>query len=223
MGKPLMKKLKANNPNESVFSIVRSDGAVLAQFSPEEGGVDLDGAMQWLQMGVDLVKRRIELTGEVGENMAAFVIRALTKMNEINHDPITIHLQTYGGGVLEGFSIYDAMIESKSPIIVKGSGKIASMGIVIFLAGTERTASPNTRFMIHSLSHNTEGKLKDTLVDVTEAKISNDAMYKIIAERSKIKLKTLQKLNGDLWFGVTEAKNMGIIKESNKQKQKVRK
>lgn len=211
-------KKKANN-DSGTFTIVRPDGEVLAQFSPEDT-MDAEGTQYWLQFGLDLKRRRFSLTGEVNENMAEFVLRAMKKLNDINHDPITIHLQTYGGGVYEGFSIYDELMASPSPIIIKASGKIASMGIVIFLAGTERLATPNTRFMIHSLSHGTEGKLKDTLVDVAEAKICNDQMYRIISSRSKLNLKSLNKITGDSWFGLDAAKKFGIVKETKKKKGK---
>ncbi len=215
-----MNKKRANNSNnDGTFSIVRPDGEVLAQFSTEDP-TGSDSTQQWLQMGLDLKRRRFSLTGEVNENMSEFVLRAITTLNDINHDPITIHLQTYGGGVYEGFAIYDVLRASVSPITVIASGKIASMGIVIFLAGTERIASPNTRFMIHSLSHGTEGKLKDTLVDVAEAKICNDQMYGIISARSKLNLKSLNKTTGDSWFGVNQAKKYGIIKETKNKKGK---
>lgn len=214
-GEFIMKTKKANNIQDDVFSVVKSDGTVVTQFTtnPETE----DSTQHWLQFGVDLKNRSLALIGEVNEGMSDFVLRAITKLNEINHDPITIYLQTYGGGVYEGFSIYDILTNSPSPVIMKASGKIASMGIVIFLAGTERYATDSTRFMIHSLSHGTEGKLKDTLVDVAEAKISNDMMYKIISSRSKLTVKSLNKISGDFWFGVAEAKKYGIIKELKKK------
>jgi len=201
MGKVIMNKKRANNSNnDGTFSIVRPDGEVLAQFSTEDP-TGSDSTQQWLQMGLDLKRRRFSLTGEVNENMSEFVLRAITTLNDINHDPITIHLQTYGGGVYEGFAIYDVLRASVSPITVIASGKIASMGIVIFLAGTERIASPNTRFT-ESLKGHFEDLITSTKDDIQTyddniAKAERDILsLKKYKESAEANIKYLESILG---------------------------
>lgn len=178
----------------------------------------------WLTNGIDFNKRRVDLIGEVGEPMLAFVQRVLTTLNDISHDPIEIYLTTYGGDVNAGLGIYDILRESKAPTKIIASSIIASAGIPIIVGADIRTARKNTRFMIHGLSSpsgdNTDVKVNDLLINAVEAKRVNDMMFKIIAERTKIKFKTLQSAVGDLWFGVEEAKTYGILNEPKHIKRK---
>lgn len=177
----------------------------------------------WFGAGIDLQKRTLEINGDVNESMASFVLRSIIRLNSINHDPIVIYFSSSGGSVYDGFSIYDVLRDSPSPIVMVANGKIASMGIVIFLAGTERMALPNTRFMIHSVSHETGGTVKDTLIDVNEAKTVNDRMFNILAERTKLSRKSLtQNTSHDVWFDVEKAEKWGLLttKKPIKKKRK---
>ncbi len=176
----------------------------------------------WISHGIDLDNRIIELTGSVSEGMSSVVLRALVRMNLMSHDPITLYLSSLGGSVYDGLAIYDLIRASPSPVVVYANGKIMSMGVVILLAGDKRYAAKNTRFMMHSLSHGTLGKVRDTDIDVNEAKITNDNMIKIIAERSKFKYKylkeELEEKSKDIWFGLTTARKYGILTTDSSMK-----
>lgn len=176
----------------------------------------------WLSSGLDIHNRILHLIGDVNELMVSIVQRSVMALNTISNDPITIHLFTSGGSMPEGFAIYDILRSSNSPIIMVASGLVASMGIVIFLAGTERYASENTRFMIHSMSNDgiDGGKLKDSIIDINEAKLANDMMFKIIFDRTSISPKSLDSntFNHDYYFDVKLAKKYKII--TNKRKNK---
>lgn len=191
-----------------------------------EDPIKLDSELDiqlWMGGGVDFKKRIMELTGEVNEAMSSHVLRSMIRLNSLSHDPITIYFNSGGGSVYEGCAIYDILRDSQSPIVMIASGKIASMGIVIFLAGTIRMAFPNTRFMIHSVSHETGGTLKDTLIDVNEAKTLNDKMFSIIAERTKISKKSLLASTHDIWFDVTKATKWGLLTPTKTKKAKGKK
>ena len=212
-----MKKIKYGKTQLVVDDQMVFDSTIAA-FPPEISPT-------WLTHGIDFEKRRLDLTGEVNESMLACVQRALTTMNDINHDPIEIHLCSYGGGVYEGLAIYDMLRESQSPIKIIASGIIASSGILILLGADVRVARKHTRFMIHSLTspiNESDLKVKDLLVNAAESKKANDIMFRIIAERSKISFKTLQSASGDLWFGMDEAKQYGVLKESKPTKRKAK-
>lgn len=177
----------------------------------------------WLSSGLDLTNRVLHLVGDVNEIMLTAVQRSIMAMDAISTDPITIYLFSAGGSMPEGFAIYDILRASKSPIIIRATGIIASMGIVIYLAGTERHATENTRFMIHStIDSRPEGdhKLKDSIIDINEAKQANDMMFDIIFSRTNISKKSLDQntFNHDYYFGVKLAKKYGIITTKRKAK-----
>lgn len=182
---------------------------------------DLPDLDMWLSSGLDIPGRTLHLIGPVDESMVTATLRSIIALNNISSDPITIHLFTDGGSMPEGFAIYDILRASKAPIIMRAAGIIASMGIVIFLAGTERYALENTRFMIHSMSDTRpEGdqKLKDGLIDLNEANKANDMMFDIIFKHTKISPKSLKQgtFNHDYYFGVELAQKYGLITKGKK-------
>lgn len=173
--------------------------------------------INWITIGVDLKSRRIDLTMEVSEMMSAIVIRSLLKMSELNHEPIEIYLSTYGGDAYAGFAIYDAIRACPCDVSIFVSGKVMSAGVIIFLAGDIRVASTNARFMIHGVSSETGGKVKDMTVDLAEARYLDNKMLALFTERTKMKnLKFWQKkiANQDVYFGTEEAKMYGVVRES---------
>lgn len=173
--------------------------------------------INWITLGIDLKSRRIDLTMEVSEVMSAIVIRSLLKMAELNHEPIEIYLSTYGGDAYAGFAIYDAIRACPCDVSIFVSGKVMSAGVIVFLAGDIRIASVNTRFMIHGVSSETGGKVKDMSVDLAEAKYLDNKMLALFTERSKMKnIKFWQKkiANQDVYFGTEEAKLYGLVRES---------
>lgn len=180
-----------------------------------------ESAMQWLTTGVDFESRRLDVIGDVCEAMEAIIVRALLKMTEINKNPIEIYLSSYGGDAYSGLAIYDAIRACECEVRIFAKGKIMSAGSIIFLAGDIRLAAPSTRFMIHSISGGSEGKLKDMAVDLEEAKYINNRMIDIYAERTKMKNpKFWQKklASHDIYFGLTEATEYGIVKTDVRKK-----
>jgi len=86
---------------------------------------------------------------EVDEAMAERVIKGLHILDNTNHDPINVILNTQGGSVVQGFAIYDAIKSCKSHVTVKAIGECSSMGTVIIQAADKRIVAPHVTFMIH--------------------------------------------------------------------------
>lgn len=172
----------------------------------------------WLSHGLDLENRVLELTGVVAEPMLSFTLRGLIRLNTINHNPITIYLSSAGGNIFDGMAIYDLIRASPSEIIIYASGKICSMGIILLVAGDHRFAGPNTRFMMHEASHSTEGKVRDTKVDVAEVEYQDNMTSKLVVQRTKLTAKQLESIlqKSDHWFGVAAARKYGILTEPPK-------
>lgn len=167
----------------------------------------------WFTLGIDLESRRIDVDTEVDETMASIIVRSLLKMSELSKDPIELYLSTFGGDAYSAMKIYDAITACDCDVHIIASGKIMSAGFIIFLAGDQRTAAPHTAFMMHSISYESEGKVKDQEISVIEAKRLNNIFLDILAQRTnKNKKYWYRKLNGpDQYMDVAQAKECGVI------------
>ena len=120
-----------------------------------------DNTKYWIEYGIDIQNRRIMLDETVDEYSIGWIIRALRRMIDANKtEPIDIYVNSYGGYCYDGLALYDFLRAcSYTTIKTHATGKIMSMGLVIYLAGDERYASPRASFMAHSVSGGTWGKL----------------------------------------------------------------
>lgn len=176
----------------------------------------LEDLHQWVNSGVDFENRILDINLDIDEHSSNIIRRSVLKFMELDSTkPITIQLSTYGGEIIEMFSIIDLLKSCPCPIVMVASGKIMSAGLSIFLCGDIRLAQPSTRFMMHSLSHNVGGKLKDTEIDVKEANLLNNRIIDFLSKNTKKNKKWWEeKTNShDFYFGVDEAKEIGILRE----------
>ncbi len=171
--------------------------------------------INFLVSGVDIDNRIIDIRSMIDENVASVVIRALMVMSTKSNEPINIMLSSAGGSVYDGMSIVDYLIACPCPIHIQGSGLIASMGFMIYLAGDVRTATPNTTFMMHSLSYSMVDQkiVKHHEVEVAEAKRMNSVLQNIMAERTNRNKKYWYRTVSlsDKYFTVEEALEIGIM------------
>lgn len=97
---------------------------------------------------IDLLSDQPDNT--VGYPTAARFIKNLHIVESLSLDPITIHLNTSGGDVIQGMAIYDAILNSKCHITIKVFGECMSIGSVILQAADDRVLLPNSCVMFHS-------------------------------------------------------------------------
>jgi ATP-dependent Clp protease protease subunit len=174
----------------------------------------MEARTNWLATGVDFETRKIQVNNEVNEGMASFLVRAIIKLNEISHDPIELHLASPGGSVYDCLSIYDTIRASPSDIHIICSGYAMSCGFIILLAGDQRTALPNTRFMMHSVRFaSDESNVKSQEISVVEAKQINEVFLDIMTERTKRPKSWWRRMviSHDKYFNVAEAKEIGLL------------
>lgn len=173
----------------------------------------IDNLNNWFNYGIDLVNRQIHVDADVNEHMATIIIRAILRLNEISNEPIEIFISTYGGDAYAGLAIYDAIRMSPSDIIIHATGKIMSAGVVVFLAGDYRIASLNTTFMMHSVSSQTSGKVRDQEIDVLEGKRLNNLFLDLLSQRTKMTKKWWyrQILSHDKYMDTKNAFEYGLI------------
>ena len=174
--------------------------------------------INFLVSGVDIDNRIIEIRSMIDENVASVVIRALMVMaTRSSKEPINILLSSGGGSVYDGLAIYDYLFNCPCPIHIQASGLVASTAFIIYLAGDVRTATPNTTFMMHSLSYEMPNRtiVKHHEIEVVEGKRVNAVLQDIMGTRfnrnKEYWYRTVALV--DKYFTVQEAEILGILKQ----------
>lgn len=134
-----------------------------------------------------------------------------------NHpgDPITLVINSQGGVVVDGFALYDFIMELKRrghSITTKGLGLQASMGGILLQAGDERVMTPRSWMLVHEVQGIAEGSFSDMKnVMKFNERLQNQALD-ILAERSNWSRRTIKtKWKDDLWLSAQDALKAGFI------------
>lgn len=171
--------------------------------------------------------RTIYFYDEIDAASTCIAIKFLDKIEEeSSKKEILIKLNSEGGYCYDGLALYDRIRQSPCNIVVEGSGLIASMGLIIFLAGDERRVSENVRLLNHQMSiedfsgRNTAFKIESKEIDKLDIIITE-----IISERTGQSIKKLNNeiLPGDKWFGAQYAIENGYADEIIKNTRTYRK
>ncbi|MDR2538955.1 MAG: ATP-dependent Clp protease proteolytic subunit [Bifidobacteriaceae bacterium] len=164
-----------------------------------------------------LLERRIIWLGEEVTNQNANLICAkMLLLSEEDPDKdITLYINSPGGSISDGLSIYDVMQFVKPDVITVGIGLAASMGQFLLSSGTKgkRFAFPHTRIMMHQPTGGIYGKVTDVSVTVKEIAYLKKMLSELIAEQTG---QTLEKIlndveKHDVWFTAQEALKYGFI------------
>jgi ATP-dependent Clp protease protease subunit len=160
--------------------------------------------------------RSLYFFDEINNFTVAEALRLLQLMvNEAPKKSAQIILNTPGGSVYDGLCFYDYLRYLSCPLIIIGTGLVASMGVIIILAGDKRYVTKNTRLMSHQISSQVQGKVSDIKIDYDETKELEKICDGIIAERTGQSLKAIQSelKKGDKYFGAEEALKRGYIQK----------
>lgn len=145
-------------------------------------------------------------------------------LNEFGVKQIDIHINSGGGDVIEGFSIFSAMTNSKATIHTINEGIAGSMGGIILLGGDKISMFDFSNVMVHNVSGSENP-------DENEQKAINalqDSLVTILTNRtSKSKTEITEMMNAETWLNAKEALEAGFIdeiistkhKETKKRKQ----
>ncbi len=128
---------------------------------------------------------------------------------------VTFIINSGGGEIYNGLALYDRIRACKKPVIMIGTGFIASMAFVLFLAGDRRLCTKNARFLNHQSCMQISGRVTDIEIEQAEIKLIENLCIDIISERTLLtskKLKHDTKL-GDVYIGAEDALKMGIVHE----------
>ena len=132
--------------------------------------------------------------------------------NKIN--PIHLHIQSYGGSLLDTFPVVDTIEKSDVPIYTYIDGYAASAATLISVCGSKRYIGQNSIMLIHQLSTSSGGKYEELVDD----KKNMDTFMKIIRDiylrKSKLNYDNLSDiLKHDLWLSSKEAIEYGLVDE----------
>ena len=118
-----------------------------------------------------LKDRLIFLTGPVEDHMANLIVAQLLFLESENPDKdIHLYINSPGGPVTAGLSIYDTMQFIQSDVSTMCIGQAASMGAMLLAGGAKgkRLALPHSRMMIHQLSGGAQGQASDIEIQANE-------------------------------------------------------
>lgn len=133
-----------------------------------------------------LKERVIFLTGQVEDNMANLIVAQMLFLEaEKPGTPISLYINSPGGVVTAGMSIFDTMEFISCPVHTVVMGQACSMGSFLSMAGEKghRYSLPNSRFMCHQPSGGYQGQITDILIHAEESKKLKERLTREYAER----------------------------------------
>ncbi|MFT5103162.1 MAG: ATP-dependent Clp protease protease subunit [Candidatus Latescibacterota bacterium] len=158
--------------------------------------------------------RTIFLWGMVDDNSARHVVDRLLYLDSLNNDEIKFYINSPGGYVTSGFSMYDTIKQIKSPVSTICTGLAASMGSILLSAGTNgrRFIQPHARVMIHQPSGGARGQASDIEITAQEIIKTKELSAQILADNCGQKYdKVMKDFNRDHWMGSEESIAYGIV------------
>jgi ATP-dependent Clp protease protease subunit len=145
------------------------------------------------------------------------VVAQLLFLESENPDKdISLYINSPGGSVSSGLSVFDTMNFIKPDVSTLCMGIAASMGAFLLAAGTKgkRFALPNSRVMIHQPSGGAEGQATDIEIQAREILKLRESLNQILAERTSQPIEKIRAdSERDYWMSSGEAKDYGLIDE----------
>jgi ATP-dependent Clp protease, protease subunit len=164
-----------------------------------------------------LKERIIFLTGEVEDHMASLIVAQLLFLESENPDkPISMYINSPGGVVTAGLSIYDTMQYIRPEVHTLCIGQAASMGSLLLAAGApgKRFATPNARIMIHQPSGGFRGQASDIEIHAKEILSLRHRLNEIYVRHTGQKITVIEKaMDRDNFMPAEAAKDFGLIDE----------
>ena len=164
-----------------------------------------------------LKERIIFLVGPVNDHTANLVVAQLLFLESENPDKdIYFYINSPGGSVTAGMSIYDTMKFIKPDVQTLCLGQAASMGAFLLSAGTKgkRFALPNSRVMIHQplISGGLGGQASDIEIHARELLKLKEKLNQMLAEHTGKSLEQIERdTDRDNFMSAQEAADYGLI------------
>ncbi|BCX78650.1 ATP-dependent Clp endopeptidase proteolytic subunit ClpP [Campylobacter sp. 19-13652] len=162
-----------------------------------------------------LKDRIVMLSGEINDVVASSIVAQLLFLEAEDPDKdIYLYINSPGGVITSGFSIYDTMNYIKPDICTICIGQAASMGAFLLSCGAKgkRYALPNSRIMIHQPLGGARGQAADIEIQAREILRLKEILNQILAKNTGQKISKIAKdTDRDYFMSSAEAKEYGLI------------
>jgi ATP-dependent Clp protease protease subunit len=162
-----------------------------------------------------LKDRIIMLSGEVNDAVASTVVAQLLFLEAEDPDKdIYLYINSPGGVITSGMSMYDTMNYIKPDVCTICIGQAASMGAFLLSSGAKgkRYALPNARIMIHQPLGGAQGQATDIQIQAKEIQRMKDSLNKILSEQTGQELAKIEAdTERDFFMSAHEACEYGLI------------
>ncbi|MDP3295045.1 MAG: ATP-dependent Clp endopeptidase proteolytic subunit ClpP [Nevskia sp.] len=162
-----------------------------------------------------LKERVVFIVGPIDDYMANLVVAQLLFLESENPDKdIHLYINSPGGVITSGLSIYDTMKFIKPDVSTMCIGQAASMGAFLLSAGTKgkRFALPNSRMMIHQPSGGAQGQATDIEIQAREILYLREKLNRLMADHCGQTIeKVATDVERDYFMNSEQAKAYGLI------------
>ena len=201
-----MRQHQMRDPIETYMNLVPM---VVEQTSRGERAYDIFSRL--------LKERIIFVNGPVHDGMSQLIVAQLLHLEAENpKKEISMYINSPGGVVTSGLSIYDTMQYIRPKVSTLVVGQAASMGSLLLTAGEEdmRFSLPNSRIMVHQPSGGYQGQATDIMIHAEETLKLKTRLNEIYVKHTGQKLKDVEAaLERDNFMSPEEAKEWGLIDE----------
>ena len=160
--------------------------------------------------------RTILIYGAIDQKLAMDVSRKLLVLAADSDDDIKIFINSQGGHVESGDTIFDMIRFVKPQVKIIGTGWVASAGALIFVAADKknRFCLPNTRFLLHQHSGGVMGQATDIGIEAKEIVKMRKRLNQIFADATGQPLERIEKqTDRNFWMTAKEAIEYGLVKK----------
>jgi len=161
-----------------------------------------------------LCDRIILLSGEINDVTANLVVAQLLYLDSLNHDDISIYINSPGGVITAGMAIYDTMNFVKSDVSTICIGMAASMGAFLLSSGTKgkRYSLPNSEIMIHQPLGGASGQATEIQIAAEHILKMKRKLNEILQKNTGKALEKIEKdTERDHFLDANDALEYGII------------
>jgi ATP-dependent Clp protease protease subunit len=159
--------------------------------------------------------RVVFLRGPIQDSVADDVAAQLLALDARSDDDITLVIDSPGGEITGIFTIVDTMLVLRSRVNTRCVGLAASAASVVLAAGTgTRSATPNSRILLHQPHGGVTGSAKDIEIQAREIAYLRRRLEEILSERTGQAIEKIhQDTDRDYWLTAEAAKEYGVIDE----------
>ena len=174
--------------------------------------------------GIECEENRVYFYCPIGDREALELNRIIRRLDvemqylqgrlDCGTVPIHLHIQSPGGSVFAGLSIYDTIKKCKTPVHIYVEGSVASAATLVACAGEKghRKIGPSAYMLVHQPHLEWIGKLDDFRDEVENQKVIYEKLIKIYLENTKFKKKELADLlEHELWLSAEKCVEKGLV------------